>query len=198
MPIWFRIGLATLLVLIPAALMAQEWIYCPAAPEELQRQCQQTLGTITINQERLAAVGEQMANADIILAKVHRQPGESIVQYKLRVKQQQGVATPETNRWLPVLGRYYDPDRQVMYVALDRQAYWQYVWEALAPDEALARRTFKTREHMSRQFKQTYFTGPDGKLAVWRRAIAEAQRFRRQCCPTLPEETTAAKTVEPP
>ena len=130
MPHWIRIWMITLLVSLAVPLNAQEWIYCPAAPEELGRQCGQAATTIHENLERIATVGDQMRNPDIILAKVDRKPDESLVLYQITCQQQQGVATPATNRWLPVLGRYYDPDRQIMYVALDRQAYWQYIWEA--------------------------------------------------------------------
>jgi hypothetical protein len=186
MPHWIRIWMIPLLVSLAVPLNAQEWIYCPAAPEELERQCGQTEGTIQTNLERISTVGDQMRNPEIILAKVDRKPGESLVLYQKRVKQQQGVATPATNRWLPVLGRYYDPDRQIMYVALDRQAYWQYVWEALSPDEDFARRTFSSRERVSQQFKQTRFSGPGGKLAQWQQEVETARRFRQQCCPTLP------------
>ena len=183
---------------MPPALNAQEWIYCPAAPEELERRCRQSQETIRLNQTRLTAVANQMNDTDIILAKVYRKPDESVIHYKMRVRQQHGVATPETNRWLPVRGRYYDPDRQVMYVALDRQAYWQYIWETLAPDEALARRTFKTRELISRQFKERYFTGPNGKLVEWQQAIGAAERFRQQCCAALPEDTATTTPLETP
>jgi len=182
MPIWFLRWTAVLFVMLALPLNAQEWIYCPAAPQALARQCQKQEETIQTHQERLTRVADQMRDTNIILARVHRQPDETVIQYKLRVRQQQGVATPETNHWLPVLGRYYDPDHQRMYVALDRQDYWQYIWETLAPNEDLARRTFKDREYISRQFIQRYFTGPGGKLAQWRQTIASAQRFREQCC----------------
>jgi len=186
MPHWIRIWMMTLLVSLAVPLNAQEWIYCPTAPEELERQCGQAATTINDNRERMAAVGDQIRDPSIILAKVDRRPDESVIHYKLRVQQQQGVATPATNRWLPVLGRYYDPDRQIMYVALDRQAYWLYVWEALSPDEDFAQRTFRSRERVSQQFKQTRFSGPGGKLAQWQQEVETAQRFRQQCCPTPP------------
>jgi len=73
-----------------------------------------------------------------------------------------------------------------MYVALDRQDYWQYIWEAVGSDGDLARRTFADRERLSRQFKETRFLGPDGQLMQWQREIDAAQQFRRQCCRTLP------------
>ena len=197
MPRWILIWMVTLLATLAFPLHAQEWIYCPAAPEELERQCGQAAGTIHDNLEQMSTVGDQMRNPDIILAKVDRKPDESVILYKSRAQQQQGVATPASNRWLPVLGRYYDPDQQVMYVALDRQAYWQYVWEALSPDEDFARRTFISRERISQQFKQTRFSGPEGKLAQWQQEIENARRFRQQCCQTLPATDAAVMPVLP-
>jgi len=197
MPHWIRIWMITLLVSLAVPLNAQEWIYCPAASEELGRQCGQAATTIHENLERIATVGDQMRNPDIILAKVDRKPDESLVLYQTRVKQQQGVATPATNRWLPVLGRYYNPDRQIMYVALDRQAYWQYIWEALAPDENFARRTFMARERNSQQFKQARFSGPGGKLAQWQQEVENARRFQQQCCQTRATTNTDATTIRP-
>jgi hypothetical protein len=185
MPHRIRTWIIILVAMSAVPLSAQEWVYCPAAPEELERQCGQTENTIRRNRDLISTVGDQMRNPEIILAKVNRPSGESVMLYQARVKQQQGVATPASNRWLPIRGRYYDPDQQIIYVAVDRPAYWQYIWETLAPDEDLARRTFTDRERLSQQFKQTRFTGPDGKLAQWQQEIETAQRFRQQCCSAL-------------
>ena len=103
--------------------------------------------------------------------------------YRARVKQQKGVATATSNRWLPILGRYDDPDRQVVYVALEREDYWQYVWEKLAPDEVLARRTFLRRERESQRFKQARYNGPGGQIIQWQREMEKARRFQQACCP---------------
>lgn len=191
MPHWIRIWMVTLLVTVALPLNAQEsdpreWIDCPASPEERQRQCRRTDDTIRRNTDLLATVGAQIRDPEIILVRVAREAGESLSHYQKRVRQQRGVATPVSNHWLPVRGRYYDPDRQVMYVALARGSYWHYVWETLAPDEELARRTFLDRERSSRQYKQMRFTGPDGRLAQWEREIEQARRFRTQCCQPLP------------
>lgn len=194
---WIRIWMVTLFVTVAFPLQAQEWIYCPAAPEELERQCGNAQKTIRDTEEQLAAIGNQMRNPNIILARVDRRPEESTSLYKARALQQQGVATPETNKWLPVLGRYYDPDLQIMYIALDRQGYWQYVWEALSPDEEFARRTFISRERISQQFKQTRFTGPGGKLAQWQQAVENARRFQQQCCQARPSAETATTAIQP-
>ncbi len=182
MPDWIRIWIIFFLLALASPVDAQEWIYCPAAPEKLEQQCRQAENAIRVNQARVDKVGDQMTDPNVMLVQVHRKPDESVRLYQKRVKLQQGVATPATNQWIPVRGRYYDPDRQVMYVALDRQAYWQYVWEILAPDEALARRTFDRHERLSRQFKQDRYTGPGGKLILWQQAVDNAQRFHRQCC----------------
>jgi len=190
MPEWIRIWIIFFIVAMASPLDAQEWIYCPAAPDKLEQQCRQTEKIIRVNQDRVDKVGAQMTNPNVMVVKVHRKPGESVLLYQKRVQQQQGVAAPATNQWFPVLGRYYDPDRHIMYVALDRQAYWQYVWETLAPDEELARRTFDRHDRLSRQFKQDRYTGPGGRLDQWQQAIDNAQRFRRQCCQALP--TTGA------
>jgi hypothetical protein len=197
MPQWIRIWMVTLLFAAAVPLSAQEWIYCPAAPEELERQCRQAETTIHDYQKRMAVVGEQMQNPDIILAKVDRKPDETVIRYKRRVMQQQGVATPANNRWIPLQGRYYDPNQQVMYVAIDRQSYWQYVWETLAPDENFARRTFLARERISQQFKQARFTGPGGMLVQWRQTIEAAGRFRQQCCQPLPNTDASASSGMP-
>jgi len=193
-----RNGLIILLLLAAVPLQAQEWIYCPAAPKALERQCRQTEVVIQRNQSLLDNVGEQMRSADIILARVEREPGESVPHYLARVKQQQGVGAPASNRWLPVRGRYYDPDHQLMYVALSRQDYWQYVWEALEPDENLARRTFTAREQLSRRFKQTRFTGPGGKLAQWQQEMETARRFREACCDRSPLSSSPSDLTSPP
>jgi len=197
MPHWIRLWMVTLFITVAFPLNAQEWIYCPAAPEELERQCGQAEKTIQDTLEQLSTVGEQIRNPEIILAKVDRKPDESVLLYKTRAQQQQGVATPATNRWLPIRGRYYDSDHQIMYVALDRQDYWQYIWETLSPDEDFARRTFMSRERVSQQFKQTRFTGPGGKLAQWQQAVENARRFQQQCCQTLPAGETAATAILP-
>ena len=194
---WIRIWVVTLFVTVAIPLQAQEWIYCPAAPEELERQCDNTRKTIRDTEKQLATIGDQIRNPDIILARVDRRPEESVILYKARSLQQQGVATPETNKWLPVLGHYYDSDHQIMYIALDRQGYWQYVWEALSPDEDFARSTFISRERISQQFKQTRFTGPGGKLAQWQQAVEIARRFQQQCCQPLPAAETATTAILP-
>jgi len=193
-----RNGIAALLLLSAAPLQAQEWIYCPAAPQELERQCRQTNDVIQRDETLSATVGEQMHDPDIILVRVDRRPDESVPHYLARVKQQQGVATSASNHWLPVRGRYYDPDHQIMYVALDRNDYWQYVWEALEPDEDLARRTFAARERSSQQFKQARFTGPGGKLAQWQQEIETARRFRETCCDRGPGTPPTPGAVTPP
>lgn len=199
MPCWIRSWIATLLLMMLALpLRAQdlrpwEGIYCPTAAEERARQCRRAEATLQRNQKLLASVGSRMHDPDILLVRVERAPGESLAGYRARVKQQQGVATEASNRWLPLQGRYYDPERQVFYVALERQAYWQYVWEKLAPDEELARRTFLSRERESRRYKQMRFTGPDGQLAQWEQEIENARRFQEFCCRPLTETA-----VEPP
>ena len=194
---WFPNGIVLLLLAMAAPLPAQEWIYCPAAPEALERQCRQTEDIIQHDQDLLATVGDQMQDPDIILAKVDRRPDESVTHYQARVKQQQGVATLASNRWLPVRGRYYDPDHQIIYVALDRQGYWQYIWEALEPDEDLARRTFAARERLSQNFKQSRFTGPGGQLAQWQQEMETARRFREACCDRFPASAPDAETAPP-
>ncbi len=188
MPNWMKILIAIFLVAPAVPLKAQEWIYCPANPAERERQCQQAQKAIQTRQTMIATIGDQMHNPDIILARVDRKPDETVLQYKARTKLQQGVATRETNRWIPILGRYFDPDRQIIYVALDRKAYWQYVWEALAPDEAFARRTFNDREAISQQFKLKQFTGPAGQLAQWQHEIESSRLFQQQCCHPLPAD----------
>ena len=201
MPNPLRIWIVALLALAAAPLHAQEWVYCPAAPPELERQCRQTTEVLRRNHDLIAAVGDQMRSPDIILAKVDRRPDEPVSLYQTRIKQQQGVAAPVSNRWLPIRGRYYDPDRQVMYVALDRQDYWQYVWEALAPDEDLARRTFMAREQLSRQVKQARFTGAGGKLDQWQQEMETARRFQQECCRHMPASTVPPATdlpLQPP
>jgi hypothetical protein len=150
------------------------------------------------NQKLLATVGRQMHDGDILLVRVARAPGESLGLYRERTKQQQGVATAESNRWLPIRGRYYDTERQVVYVALDRRDYWQYVWEKLAPDEALAHRTFQQRERESRRYKETRYTGPGGQLAQWERELESARRFQQACCRMLPEEAADEAPPIPP
>jgi hypothetical protein len=192
-----RNGLIVLLLLSAVPLWAQEWVYCPTAPQTLERQCRQTEAVIRRTQTLLNTVGQQMHDPDIVLARVERGPGESVPHYLSRVKQQQGVAAPASNRWLPVRGRYYDPDRQTMYVALSRQDYWQYVWEALEPDEGLARRTFAAREQLSQRFKQTRFTGPGGKLAQWQQELETARRFREACCDRPPVAPSPPELASP-
>jgi len=192
-----RNGLIVLLLLSAVPLRAQEWVYCPTAPQALERQCRQTEAVVRRTQTLLDTVGQQMHDPDIVLARVERGPGESVPHYLSRVKQQQGVAAPASNRWLPVRGRYYDPDREIMYVALSRQDYWQYVWETLEPDEDLARRTFTAREQLSQRFRQTRFTGPGGKLAQWQQELETARRFREACCDRPPVAPSPPELASP-
>lgn len=199
MPCWIRTWIATLLLMLFALpLHAQDsrpWedIDCPTATDERAVQCRQAAATVQRTRKLLASVGDRIRDPDILLVRVERAPGESLAHYRARVKQQQGVATAGSNRWLPLRGRYYDPRRQVFYVALERRDYWQYVWEKLAPDEGLARRTFRSREQESRRYKQMRFTGPGGQLAQWEQEIESARRFQEVCCRPLPEAA-----AEPP
>jgi len=59
---WIRIWIAVMIVASALPVVAQEWIYCPAAPEELERQCRQTETSIQRNENLIATVGDQMRN----------------------------------------------------------------------------------------------------------------------------------------
>lgn len=196
MSCWMRTLIAALLLALTVfpvsaqGLSPREFIYCPASEPERARQCRQAEDTLRRNQDLLATVGDQMQDPGILLVRVERAAGESLDHYRARVQHQRGVATADTNRWLPVRGHYFDPQRQVFYVALERQAYWQYVWEKLAPDQDLARRTFLVRENESRRYKKTRFTGPGGQLAQWQQEIESVRRFQESCCQPLAEPSS--------
>ena len=202
MPCWTRTGIATLLLVMHTfplsaqGLNPREFIYCPVSEPERARQCRRAEATLRRHQHLLTTVGDQMHDPGILLVRVERASGESLDHYQARVERQRGVATEATNRWLPVLGHYFDPERQVFYVALERRAYWQYVWERLAPDEELARRTFLARERESRRYKQMRFTGPGGQLSQWQQEIEAVRRFQESCCRPLPD-TASDQSLRP-
>ena len=175
----------TALILLAAAMpvCGQSLIYCPTAPEERSRRCARIDAQITRDQDRIALVEAQLRDPETILAQVEMQPEESLADYRARVESQQGVATPESNTWLPVQGRYYNPARQRIYVALKRSDYWRYIWEGLAFDPELAQADFNRREQLSRREKAFQLEDPESAINRLRYSLETQLAFQRECCP---------------
>ena len=174
----------TALILLAAALPAygQSRVYCPTAPEERDRRCARVSTQIARDREQIAFADTQLRNPDIILARVEMQPQESLADYRARVERQQGVATPESNTWLPVVGRYFNPTQQRMYVALKRADFWRYIWESLAFDPDLARADFKRRERRSRREKAFQLEAPESAINRLQYSLETQLAFQRECC----------------
>ncbi len=175
----------TALILLAAALpvYGQSLVYCPTAPEERSRRCARVEAQIARDQAQISFTDAQLRNPEIILAQVEMRPEESLADYRARIESQQGVATPESNTWLPIQGRYYNPARQRMYVALNRTDYWRYLWEALAFDPELAQADFKRREQLSRDEKIFQLEDPESAINRLQYSLETQLVFQRECCP---------------
>jgi hypothetical protein len=174
-------GLLLLATTLPA--YGQSLVYCPTAPEERSRRCARVGDQIVQGQKQIEAAEAQLRNPAIILARVEKAPEESLADYRARVRLQKGVATPQSNTWHPVQGHYYNPAQQRMYVAMGREAYWQYLWEGLSFDPELATATFKRRERRSRSEKAFQLENPDSVTNQSRYALETLLAFQRECCP---------------
>ncbi len=188
----------TALILLATALpvYGQALVYCPTAPDERRRRCARVEAQIARDRDRIAFTETQLRDPEIILARVEMQPEESLADYRTRVENQQGVATPESNTWLPIQGRYYDPAQQQMYVALKRTDYWRYIWESLAFDPELAQADFARREQISRDAKGYQLEDPESTINRWHYSLETRLAFQRECC-SMPAEGTAFQPIEP-
>ncbi len=172
-----------------ASAYGQSLVYCPTAPEERHRRCSRVSAQIEQQQGQIATTENQLRNPDIILARVEMDPEESVADYRARVTLQKGVATPQSNTWLPVQGHYYNSSQQFMYVALSRSAYWHYIWESLSFDPELAQATFLRRAQRSRLEKAYQLEDPDSAINRMRYTLETLSAFQRECCSTPgPEE----------
>ena len=203
-----RIGLTVLFLLATAsAVYGQSQIYCPNTPQERNQRCTRVSTAIDEHQRAIESAEDQLRNPAVILARVEKMPDESLADYRNRVRRQQGVATPQSNSWLPVQGHYYNPARRQMYVALAREAYWHYLWEGLAFDPELAHATFKRREQHSRREKAFQLENPDSATNQRRYRIKGLLAFQRECCaaadaqvtmPSVGSDATLTPPSEPP
>jgi hypothetical protein len=180
---------AMLLVATRVPAHGQSLVYCPTAPEERERRCNQVQTQIAREAQQIEAHETLLHDAAIILALVHKMPAESTADYRARVRRQAGVVTPASNTWLPVAGHFYNPVQQRMYVALSREAYWHYLYEGLAFDPDLAAATFKRRARRSQREKAYQLENPDSATNQARYYTLETLRaFQRECCqPAAPE-----------
>ena len=180
------------LVLLAAAasVHGQSLVYCPTAPEERHRQCARVGAEIAQSEQQIESAETQLQDPEIVLAAVEINPEETQTEYRARVRLQQGVATPETNSWLPVHGHYYNAARGRMYVALLRQDYWHYLWERLSFDPDLAETTFRRRERRSRIEKAYQMDNPDSRINQQRYRLETLMAFERECCPTEAPDNT--------
>ena len=178
------------LILLAAALPAggQSLVYCPTAPEERNRRCARVSEEIEQTQHQIELAETQLQDPEIVLAAVQKTLAEALADYRARVQAQQGVATPETNSWLPVRGHYYNVAQGQMYVALARQDYWHYIWEGLAFDPDLAAATFNRREQGSRTEKAYQLDNPDSAINQQRYHLETLLAFERECCPAKTPE----------
>lgn len=203
-----RIGLTAIFVLAAAfSAYGQSSVYCPRAPEERNLRCARVNTEIAQIQPAIESVENQLRNPEIILAHVEKMPSESPTDYRHRVRRQQGVATPQSNTWLPVQGHYYNPAQRQMYVALAREAYWQYLWEGLSFDLELAQAEFKRREQQSWLEKRFQLENPDSAANQQRYRLESLLAFQRECCtvadtpaamPSTAVEKVPATTSEAP
>ncbi len=175
----------TALILLAAALpvYGQSLVYCPTVPEERSRRCARVDAQIARDRDRIAIAEDQLRDPEIILAQVEMHPEESLADYRARVESQQGVATPESNTWLPVQGRYYNAAQQRIYVALKRTDYWRYIWEGLAFDPDLAHADFNRREQLSRREKAFQLENPESTINRLQYSLETQLAFQRECCP---------------
>jgi hypothetical protein len=173
----------------------QTQVSCPNAPEERSQRCARVSEEIAMHQREIESSENQLRNPAIILARVEKMPNESLADYRNRVRLQQGVATPQSNTWLPVQGHYYNPIQQQMYVALAREAYWHYLWEGLAFDPGLAEATFKRREQHSRSEKTFQLENPDSAANRKRYRLESLLAFQRACCNATDPQATAPPSV---
>lgn len=181
-------GLMLLATTMPA--YGQSLVYCPTAPEERERRCHRAGEQISREQGQIESTEAQLHDPGVILARVEMGPEESLTDYRARVSLQQGVTTPQSNTWLPVRGHYYNPTQQLMYAALDREAYWHYIWEGLASDPELAETEFKRREQHSRREKAFQLENPDSEINRMRYQLETLMAFQRECC--FPRDADAA------
>ena len=188
------LGLILLAAAVPVG--GQSLVYCPTAPEERSRRCARVNDEIKQSRQQIESAATQLQDSEIVLAAVEKHPEEALAEYRARVQGQQGVATPETNSWLPVRGHYYNAAQGQMYVALARRDYWHYIWEGLAFDPDLAAATFKRREQRS-QIEKTYQRdNPDSAINQQRYRLETLMAFQRECCPSA-EPGNAALPVTP-
>ncbi len=180
---WIRISLTGVL-LLAASITAygQSQIYCPSTPEERSPRCTRVITEIADHQRAIESAENQLRSPAVILARVEKLPSESLTDYRTRVRRQPGVATPQSNTWLPVQGHYYNPVQRQMYVALAREAYWHYVWEKLSFDPDLAGAEFKRREQQSRIEKAFQLENPDSAANQRRYRLESLLAFQRECC----------------
>lgn len=201
-------GLILLAAAVPVG--AQSLVYCPTAPAELSRRCARVSDEIDQGHQQIETAETQLQDPEIVLAAVEKNPEEALADYRTRVQLKLGVATPETNSWLPVRGHYYNAAQGRMYVALSRQDYWHYIWEGLAFDPDLAAATFKRREQRSRTEKAYQLDNPDSAINQQRYQLEILMAFERECCPakdpenkvvpvapSLPEEQTNDASLLP-
>lgn len=186
--------IATLLLLLAFTASAQELVFCPVTAAELGRRCARSADEIQSLAMRIADADGRLRNPDIVLARVERQPGESVESYRLRVAAQDGVPTPKSNAWLPLQGHFFNPESQTCFVAMLRRDYWRYIWESLGQDLDLAQRTFAARESLSEREKQQQRANSAWGIGRWEADLAHLNQFRLQCCR---EQDTAPADLRP-
>lgn len=181
-----------LLLLPPPPIRAQE-LQCPVTVKEWQRRCRSAEETVARMEDELVRLQTVMSDPDIILVKADRISGESAVDYKIRVERKNGVRSPASNTWLPIIEHYYLPDRGMAIVAMKRTDYWLYVGEALGFDTPEALNAFRSQETLGLDIRLSSFLGPQGRIAGMQADIDRLKRFLDNCC-TKPPETPSTET----
>jgi hypothetical protein len=190
---------ALLLILFTFNASAQELVFCPVTPAELNRRCARSADEIRTLATRIAETNRRLQDPDIVLAKVERQAGESVEAYRLRVTAQEGVPAPKSNTWLPLQGYFFNPESQACFVAMLRRDYWRYVWESLGQDLDLAQRTFAARERLSLREKQQQRINATWGVGRWEADLTQLNQFRIQCCREQDDGATGPPpSVAPP
>lgn len=160
---------------------------CPVTLTEWQRRCRSAEETVGQIEGDLAQLQTVMSDPDIILVKADRISGESAVDYKIRVERKNGIRSPVSNTWLPIIEHYYIPDRGVAIVAMKRTDYWLYIGEALGFDTPEARSAFRSQEALGRDIRLSSFLGPQGRIAGMQANVDRLKNFLDNCCAKPPE-----------
>ncbi len=187
-------GAAALLILAAAIPAGAQTPACPESPQELAGRCRTAEADAARLDREASDLERILGDPEVILVPADRLPGESGTAFRIRVERTPGLRSPVSDTWLPILGHYYLPDRDMAFVAMKRTDYWRYIGEALGFDTAEARRVFTAQERLGLDVRLNRFLGPQGRIARLRAESARFGAFFERCCEAGPG---AARKPEP-